>query len=464
MKKNFVFMILMVMCCLNLTADLTEGLIGYYPFNGNANDESGNGNNGTVNGAILVADKFGNENSAFEFDGINDYIQTNPADINREFSIIGWIDVSDTDSSYLLYSAKTYFGNSLSDQWRTRVKIMINENNQLNCKIRYNSGALNDYDDVYYTSNEIVGEGFHQIGLVRNYNTIQLIIDEQIVSHTRYVHVERDQESYDLKPSYFNIAGFCRDWDSNATTHYYSGVLDDIRIYNRVLSESEIQELYHEGGWALSANFTSPETAYIGEAVKFIDTSFGNPTTWKWDFENDGIYDLTYNSFQDTIYWTYVNTEIDSVKLKISSGTVVDSLTKAISVLYCSPAPPDSVLLTLNYPDVTISWTAVDTTICGSSITPDLYIIQYSETAEDSLFYYLSSVLNPITEFTHIRVLQYGNNGEPSEHMFYKVIAIKDYNRKQIEYLESLNTSRKKVKWNEVKQKLKEKRGINFEN
>ena len=42
----------------------TNGLVGYWPFNGNANDESGNGNNGTVNGATLTTDRFGNSNSA----------------------------------------------------------------------------------------------------------------------------------------------------------------------------------------------------------------------------------------------------------------------------------------------------------------------------------------------------------------------------------------------------------------
>ncbi len=45
----------------------TNGLVGYWPFNGNANDESGNGNNGTNNGATLTADRFGNANSAYGF-------------------------------------------------------------------------------------------------------------------------------------------------------------------------------------------------------------------------------------------------------------------------------------------------------------------------------------------------------------------------------------------------------------
>ena len=44
----------------------SNGLVGWFPFNGNANDESGNGNNGTMNGGITnTTDRFGNTNSAF---------------------------------------------------------------------------------------------------------------------------------------------------------------------------------------------------------------------------------------------------------------------------------------------------------------------------------------------------------------------------------------------------------------
>ena len=51
-----------------------SGLVAHYPFNGNANDESGNGNDGTVVGATLTTDRFGSPNSAYSFDGVDDYI------------------------------------------------------------------------------------------------------------------------------------------------------------------------------------------------------------------------------------------------------------------------------------------------------------------------------------------------------------------------------------------------------
>ena len=55
----------------------TNGLVGWWGFNGNAQDGSGNGNHGTVNGATLTTDRFGNQNGAYSFDGINDFIDLN---------------------------------------------------------------------------------------------------------------------------------------------------------------------------------------------------------------------------------------------------------------------------------------------------------------------------------------------------------------------------------------------------
>jgi len=70
-------------------ADLNDGLIAHYPFNGNANDASGNGNHGTVNGATLTEDRFGNADSAYKFDGQDDYIDLGQVktNISSKFSI-----------------------------------------------------------------------------------------------------------------------------------------------------------------------------------------------------------------------------------------------------------------------------------------------------------------------------------------------------------------------------------------
>ena len=62
-------------CAGTAYADLNDGLDVYYPFNGDADDESGNGNHGMVHGAVLTIDREGKSNSTYHFDGMDDYIE-----------------------------------------------------------------------------------------------------------------------------------------------------------------------------------------------------------------------------------------------------------------------------------------------------------------------------------------------------------------------------------------------------
>lgn len=73
-------------------------MVLFLPFNGNANDESGSGNNGTVNGASLTQDRFGINNKAYQFDGVNDYISIadNPNLFSDELTISWWYKLTET--------------------------------------------------------------------------------------------------------------------------------------------------------------------------------------------------------------------------------------------------------------------------------------------------------------------------------------------------------------------------------
>jgi hypothetical protein len=64
--------LLTVLTTFSQTVDLKKGLVAYYPFSGNANDESKNGNHGTVKGATLTTDRNEKTNGAYSFDGKND--------------------------------------------------------------------------------------------------------------------------------------------------------------------------------------------------------------------------------------------------------------------------------------------------------------------------------------------------------------------------------------------------------
>ncbi|MBN2415726.1 VCBS repeat-containing protein, partial [bacterium] len=90
------------------------GLVAYYPFNGDADDESGKGHNGTVHGATLTTDKFGGSDCAYSFDGDNDYISIpDNADqrIRPPLSIAFWINPDDYSSSgrYILSKGDASF-------------------------------------------------------------------------------------------------------------------------------------------------------------------------------------------------------------------------------------------------------------------------------------------------------------------------------------------------------------------
>ena len=82
----------------------TNGLVGWWPFTGNANDLSGNGNNGTNNGATLTTDRFGNTNSAYSFDGTtNEIAITNSfLMLNADFTISCWMNSIDISKISLL--------------------------------------------------------------------------------------------------------------------------------------------------------------------------------------------------------------------------------------------------------------------------------------------------------------------------------------------------------------------------
>jgi len=96
-KLKLLFLIVIIVTSNSLQSQIpTNGLVGYWPFSGNANDSSGNNLNGTVNGAVLTVDRFGNSSSAFNFDGIDDYILVHDDDLlsfpNNEFTFSFWVN------------------------------------------------------------------------------------------------------------------------------------------------------------------------------------------------------------------------------------------------------------------------------------------------------------------------------------------------------------------------------------
>ena len=94
-------MLLYFLICFSFSAyaSINNGLVGYYPLNGNANDSNNYGNNGTINSATATTDRFGNPSGALYFDGVDDYVQINTSsylDTRYSISIFAWINYQGT--------------------------------------------------------------------------------------------------------------------------------------------------------------------------------------------------------------------------------------------------------------------------------------------------------------------------------------------------------------------------------
>jgi len=190
----------------------------------------------------------------------------------------------------------------------------------------------------------------------------------------------------------------------------------------------------------------NPTFGYIELDVSFTDKSPGTPISWKWDFQNDGVYD----SFEQNPTYTYTDDGIYDLKLVVDDGTEIDSLIKYdyINVEYVPPAPPTGVTISIDSLNAVITWNPVDTTIYGTPITPDTYILFFNETPyeEDHYYYYLDNT--PDTTYSHHEVALF------RDHMYYKVVAYKDFGGKNIKYLLDLNNSKKRISWIELRDLL----------
>ena len=240
MKKLLSFSILLL--CTTIFAQVpsyvpTNGLVGYWPFNGNANDESGNGNNGVVNGATLAADRMGNDNSAYNLDGVNDYITIpdSPSLRLSNATISSWI--SYTSASKMMLMVK----HNLLDAYNSNYAFEINEYTALKGPRvlgMYDNGNCNSYNWTNYHSNTDIGDNqwHHLVGTFGN-DFLKIYIDGNFIGQ-----IATPNSVMNACAGSELLLG--RGW--NGFPLWYNGKLDDLSIWNRVLTESEITNLYNQ--------------------------------------------------------------------------------------------------------------------------------------------------------------------------------------------------------------------------
>jgi hypothetical protein len=191
-----------------------NGLTGEWLFNGNANDTSGSGYNGTVSGATLTTDRFGKNNAAYLFNTGN-YININVPRTDV-LSISFWIN---DQNNYGTNSSMILFGSGMYTYYATQKKPLL---------------YLAPSNYRYFNAIDIRNQWRHFVIVLAGYAQTDTLNAKMYIDGMLCVAAET------LTTSTIN------------STHYtqfgttFKGILDDIRFYNRQLDQHEVELLYNE--------------------------------------------------------------------------------------------------------------------------------------------------------------------------------------------------------------------------
>ncbi len=243
-----------------------NGLIACYPFSGNANDMSGNNYHGTLYGATLTTDRFGRTNNAYYFNGVDNYILL-PSIVDIPVKTINLWFYSDTtiathvifdsDNPNLIYGKTTF---------------------------EFNLYNQNSYSKMFAGS-----AACQRIAEIKKWNMATSVI----VNDTGYFYLNGvffGKIYNDKIHSADGLSNIVLGSVRNHTTYYYKGKIDDIHIYNRDLTPSEILNLYYGAG---TVTITADPGINIctGDDVSFTATINGNITNpiYQWQINGNNV-------------------------------------------------------------------------------------------------------------------------------------------------------------------------------
>lgn len=247
MKSREVLVIAIAMCLMltgKLFAGVNDGLLAWYAFSGNANDGSGNGYNGTVNGATLTNDRFGNSNSAYYFNGSGNYIGLgNPAGLNftGQITIAVWIRPDAiTGNVNRNIVAHGYGGLPIKEVYLRTANYG-----------QYEIGS-------YIQDSGFTGRAEYSIPLADQGNWVHLVG----LYDGSFWKLYRNGIEVASKPIATGAVQVSADWAIGArgtgSSRFFTGAIDEVRIYNRALNASEVIELYNSSPVACIADVNQP--------------------------------------------------------------------------------------------------------------------------------------------------------------------------------------------------------------
>jgi len=211
-----------------------NNLVAYFPFNGNANDESGNGNHGEIDGATLSNDRFSNANSSYEFKP-DDFIKMPSINHKNNFSLSFWVNLN----SYRFDCCEWFAGNTYDNNGNQYSGWSIRRYDKTDA-IEFMSAKSQSNIARFQSSNILtLNKWIHFVIRKSSTNGLTIFANNSIIinepSYTEDIY-------FDTTTPYFSVGGID---DDGVKSALLSGKIDDVRIYNRALSESEVQELFN---------------------------------------------------------------------------------------------------------------------------------------------------------------------------------------------------------------------------
>ncbi len=232
----------------------TRDLIAYYPFEGNASDLSGNGNNGIEHGHLHYTK--GKIGKAARFDGVNDFIEIIPQRGNLligDFTVSAWVYLenwkshpdADVDRQYI-FDGHSHSITNTSDFYRQGFCLIYDGNistEELHNAIWYYSGEYLEQN----TSLKLKKQ-WRFIVLERKGDQDYTYIDGELITST-YKSDFRSDDLLDMKHRWFigTFSGNNPYYTTKRINYSFHGKIDELRIYSRALSASEVEELYYSG-------------------------------------------------------------------------------------------------------------------------------------------------------------------------------------------------------------------------
>jgi hypothetical protein len=272
MKNRMLSIVLLLFTAFGVSGQVpsyvpTNGLVGYWPFNGNANDESGNGNNGTVNGATLAQDRFGIADKAYSFNGVDNNIEIADSPelnfgVNPSFSISMWYTVNSLQPMGLLTKAQTSFLDPNVNGWNWK-----GYNFYLESGVAYIQHSAPCNGNMTYSIDPLPN---HLVMTIEN-STIRIFMNSAEVLQFSCGNLTTETVSNNM-PLFFGI-------DRDQFSHL-NGTLDDIGIWNRALTADEVLALYNGCNIAsltVSGNVTP--TQFTQETYTYPNTA-GSAYNW----------------------------------------------------------------------------------------------------------------------------------------------------------------------------------------